>query len=182
MSVFVFTIILYIIRDIFNTSHEDVIAIANEETNGAIAKFYNETTLLCFSKLRTVVDSILIVGTACITLALVFLLIMTTAFVHSLKRIQTTLVSNLSKSLYVSAIIQALLLTTIIFLPITIFAYVILFKGTNVTFANFWVRFGSWHGTVDTLSMLYFIVPYRKFCLSFFRKRDTKVFFIQTPS
>uniref|UniRef100_A0A7E4V1D2 Serpentine Receptor, class H n=1 Tax=Panagrellus redivivus TaxID=6233 RepID=A0A7E4V1D2_PANRE len=173
---FLFTLaFLFAIRDSF-ASHETIVAIAMNETDGALVKFYNEPTLMCFSTAGTKIDKVAQGITVTIIFLAIVLISMTSAFVLAVKRLKTVCISKLSRSLYISVIVQSILLILIIFMPTAVFGIMYSLKFTSsANFASFLISFASFHGTVDTLSMLYFIVPYRKYCLSLFCRKKSRV-------
>uniref|UniRef100_A0A7E4V1G8 Serpentine Receptor, class H n=1 Tax=Panagrellus redivivus TaxID=6233 RepID=A0A7E4V1G8_PANRE len=170
--------VLFIMLSLRKTdvTHESIVAVAQKEADSALSSFYNESTLLCFSSSDTNVEHLAIMFTVIVGSLGLLLILMTSAFVFSVKRLKAIRVSKLSRSLYISAIVQTLMLITNMFLPMTIFGFVYSLKVENsADFASFLPFFSSFHGIVDTLSMLYFVVPYRKYCLSLFCRKKAKV-------
>uniref|UniRef100_A0A7E4UYX1 G_PROTEIN_RECEP_F1_2 domain-containing protein n=1 Tax=Panagrellus redivivus TaxID=6233 RepID=A0A7E4UYX1_PANRE len=76
-SIIVCVLISFGMRSVYNTSHEQVVAIAQNEARGAIVNYYNESTLFCFTKVDTMADLIIVGTTIVVTLFTVILVFMT---------------------------------------------------------------------------------------------------------
>uniref|UniRef100_A0A7E4ZU10 G protein-coupled receptor n=1 Tax=Panagrellus redivivus TaxID=6233 RepID=A0A7E4ZU10_PANRE len=141
--------------------------IADEETFGALRPFYNESTLIYGRELNGL-------SRACSTVVVFTFFLLSLTLLGSVAwfisnvltaRKSVAVISTMTRSLLVSSLIQAFLCVLFLYIPIMCMTGAWAFNIHNsANVVNGFVMLMSMHGTVDMLSTLYFVVPYRKFC------------------
>uniref|UniRef100_A0A7E4ZSE9 Serpentine Receptor, class J n=1 Tax=Panagrellus redivivus TaxID=6233 RepID=A0A7E4ZSE9_PANRE len=141
---------------------------AINETKNALKKYYNEPTFIYSSEQGGEARKIWIILFA-IVFGLSFILLTSAAiFIRNVLvfRRKKGVVSRTSFYLLISAVVQVVLCVVFLFIPIGWLALAYALNIQNrANLTNGLIMLVSIYGTVDTITTLYFIMPYRKFCL-----------------
>uniref|UniRef100_A0A7E4UYV1 Serpentine Receptor, class J n=1 Tax=Panagrellus redivivus TaxID=6233 RepID=A0A7E4UYV1_PANRE len=142
---------------------------AINETHTALRKYYNEPTFIYSSEYGGdsrkiwIVLFVIIFGLSSILLASAAIFIRNVLIFRKTKGV----VSRTSLYLLISAVVQVVICVVFLFIP---FGWLALAWACNIqnsaNVTNGLITLVSMHGTVDVISTLYFIMPYRKFCLN----------------
>uniref|UniRef100_A0A7E4VDX0 Serpentine Receptor, class T n=1 Tax=Panagrellus redivivus TaxID=6233 RepID=A0A7E4VDX0_PANRE len=160
---------------------EVIRTVAINETGTALQKYYNESTFIYFSlyggfsRRLSLFFFVVICGLSGILLTSVAVFIKNVFFFRKTKGV----ISKTSQYLLISAFVQIVMCVLFLSVPFGWLVIALAFNiqdSANVT--NGFIMLVSIHGFVDIVSTLYFIKPYRKYCLGLvgaFRKRRIEV-------
>uniref|UniRef100_A0A7E4V6V2 Serpentine Receptor, class T n=1 Tax=Panagrellus redivivus TaxID=6233 RepID=A0A7E4V6V2_PANRE len=151
------------------TDAETIRNYARNETGNALNAFYFEPSLIYISEFGSKSRMIF-------KYMFFFLMILATTLIISVvwfivnvakRRGSISIITKTAKSLILSSIFQALLSVIMLFTPIISIMFTWGFYIHNsATVVNALVTLLSFHGTVDMISTLYFVVPSRNYCKS----------------
>uniref|UniRef100_A0A7E4WCW9 G protein-coupled receptor n=1 Tax=Panagrellus redivivus TaxID=6233 RepID=A0A7E4WCW9_PANRE len=150
---------------------EDLITLAQSTTGNALSSYYNEPGFYVLYNMegasrRTYLIVVIVLGAIS---ALLFGSIAYAIVFVFLNRKTQQIISKKAKSLLISSLSQAFLCVFFLCGPImVVLSTMALDIGNSTNVANTAGTLLSFHGTLDMLSTLYFVMPYRKYCASLF--------------
>uniref|UniRef100_A0A7E4V7C1 G_PROTEIN_RECEP_F1_2 domain-containing protein n=1 Tax=Panagrellus redivivus TaxID=6233 RepID=A0A7E4V7C1_PANRE len=165
-------IVIIVILAFTATDATTIRSYAKSETGTALLEYFNEQTFIYVSEFGTRTRSICQSASAAFVIFIFSSLMGIIWFTISvtLYRKKPSIISKTSKSLIIAAIVQTLLCAFMLYTPMFVVVFTSGFNiqgSTNVV--NAFMILISYHGTVDMLCTLYFVVPYRNYCLRLFR-------------
>uniref|UniRef100_A0A7E4ZSU4 G_PROTEIN_RECEP_F1_2 domain-containing protein n=1 Tax=Panagrellus redivivus TaxID=6233 RepID=A0A7E4ZSU4_PANRE len=135
-------------------------------SNGALQPFFIESSFVYAIDNTGIVRVFLYIVTAMLMIVSLILLLSIAWFFYSVfMNRKTAIVSRTARSLIASSLILCFLCVMFLLVPIfcLVFFWTFRLKGT-ANIMNGVATFLSIHATFDTLSTLYFVVPYNRFC------------------
>uniref|UniRef100_A0A7E4ZRR6 G_PROTEIN_RECEP_F1_2 domain-containing protein n=1 Tax=Panagrellus redivivus TaxID=6233 RepID=A0A7E4ZRR6_PANRE len=147
--------------------------VVDQETHGALNEYLSEPTFVYFQDINGSARAILLF---CALVILGFLLLFSLVVIWFIANVfiykrKATSITKLSRSLIICSLVQLLLCVVFLFCPYIIGVGSLALRLENGDFVNALCGIVSLHGTADILSTLYFIVPYRKFCVQLLKKK-----------
>uniref|UniRef100_A0A7E4VFV6 G-protein coupled receptors family 1 profile domain-containing protein n=1 Tax=Panagrellus redivivus TaxID=6233 RepID=A0A7E4VFV6_PANRE len=159
-----------------STSAEAIRELAAKESPGALDEFFSESTFVYAGELDGLTRTVCFVCALFMTFILLVFIASVIWFIFQvLKLVKTDVhLSQASTSLLISSAVQATLFVVFLFMPITCmlisWAYCL---DNTANIINALVLIMSIHGTLDMLTTLYFVVPYRNYIVSLFSRKQT---------
>uniref|UniRef100_A0A7E4UQW7 Serpentine Receptor, class T n=1 Tax=Panagrellus redivivus TaxID=6233 RepID=A0A7E4UQW7_PANRE len=168
LHIFFYFIFIFFVRFSI-TDHDTLARKAIAETHGALTEYLSEKSLVYVSEDGGIPRK-LCIGAFYMLLSVAILLMSTVVWfiakVFILKK-NSTVLTKLSRSMSLSALIQAILCLGLLFVPNMCLLLSIGFKIPNsANIVNGMFLLVALHGTLDMICTLYFVRPYRKFWLS----------------
>uniref|UniRef100_A0A7E4WCF8 G_PROTEIN_RECEP_F1_2 domain-containing protein n=1 Tax=Panagrellus redivivus TaxID=6233 RepID=A0A7E4WCF8_PANRE len=148
------------------------------ETGNALVSYFDEPSLMYVKELggltREVCFGIMVIFVI-LTLTLIGCVIWFIINV-SRRKGKSTVLTKTAKSLIVSSLIQGFLCCIFLFTPMGSLAFIWAFRiEGSANIVNSVSFFVSVYGTVDLISILYFVKPYRVYCWKLFLKLTVKL-------
>uniref|UniRef100_A0A7E4V6M4 Serpentine receptor class gamma n=1 Tax=Panagrellus redivivus TaxID=6233 RepID=A0A7E4V6M4_PANRE len=185
-GLFTFLVFFYITFSILfyasGTTSTEIRQKAQLERPGALDQFFSEASFVYLMDLNGTTRQVWEIFFFCFLAQAVLLLLSVTWFVYNVFLVgkKTKIISKTSKSLVISSVFQAFICVVFLFSPVL---WVVGSGAFNVqnsaNVSNALVTLISLHGTIDMLTTLYFVVPYRKFCKGLLSHKRVKTFTIK---
>uniref|UniRef100_A0A7E4ZWS3 G_PROTEIN_RECEP_F1_2 domain-containing protein n=1 Tax=Panagrellus redivivus TaxID=6233 RepID=A0A7E4ZWS3_PANRE len=146
---------------------ETLRVIITAETGDVLKPYFGERSLIYVGEINGLTRTFCLVYTIyLVILSLIVLGIVIWFSVNVfIRRNSSQILSKTAMSLIVSSLVQGFLCFALIFIPVISLCFVWAFEIENsANFINTLFLLVTFHGTVDLISILWFVKPYRRYC------------------
>uniref|UniRef100_A0A7E4WB36 G_PROTEIN_RECEP_F1_2 domain-containing protein n=1 Tax=Panagrellus redivivus TaxID=6233 RepID=A0A7E4WB36_PANRE len=151
-----------------SSSYAETRQIATIETETALIEFMKYPSFVYVPSRNERTKTVIIVYFFIVLTIATILFIAIVVFLKNIRDLkETEIVSKTMRSLVISTLVQAFLCVLFVFTPVAFLLCTLAFNISNsANSLNILLTMLSFHGTVDNLCILYFVAPYRRYCLS----------------